>query len=540
MDEATTDDVAGGRTGGGDGSRPLFEGPESETRFREIFEQVANIPVQGYDHCRRVIYWNAASERVYGYTRDEAMGRRIEDLIMPDGFREIAVRLMDDWIAGGPAIPAGEIVLINKSGAPVPVYSSHVMIRNARGEPEMYCIDVDMSAQRRLEEQLRQAQKMEAVGRLAGGIAHDFNNLLMVMHGNLEFARAGLPPDSAVRRDVQEIQDAASRATELTRQLLAFSRRQSLTPGVLDLNVLATTMRTLLGRLVGDEIRLDIRTTQDPLWTVADVAQMEQVLMNLAVNARDAMPQGGHLLIETGRGRIDGKHLGPPSPDGAARGEVACVRLTVRDTGLGMSEAIVAHLFEPYFTTKDIGQGTGLGLSIVYGIVKQHGGHVTVDSEPGRGSAFHIFLPETGPASVQPQPGAAVEAGPAARGTVLVAEDEPAVLSVLQRILTDHGYTVEACTDPRIAARRAESLGASLDLLLADVGMPGMNGARLAVAVRTACPRAEIVFLTGYPEPRLRELGIDPAVEQVIHKPISRAALLTAVGTAMERRADRA
>jgi len=506
-----------------------------EFPFRAIFEQVANIPVQGYDRERRVIYWNGASERVYGYARGEAMGQRIEDLIMPDGFREIAVRMMDAWIAGGPAIPAGEVVLKHKSGAPVCVYSSHVMVRNVRGEPEMYCIDVDQTAPRRLEEQLRHSQKMEAVGRLAGGIAHDFNNLLMVIQGNLEFALADLPGDSPARREVQEIGTAANRASELTRQLLAFSRRRDLVPGLLDVNVLTAGMRRLLERLLGEEIRVEVHTTTDPLWVVADLAQMEQVVMNLAVNARDAMPKGGTLTIETGRGRIPGYCLGT-SQTGPSAEEVPCVRLTVRDTGTGMAGDVVAHLFEPYFTTKDVAHGTGLGLSIVYGIVKQHGGHVAVDSLPGQGSSFHVYLPESGPVAISTASSTAPSEPAAGCARILVVEDEPAVLAILARTLTDRGHHVEACSDSKLALHRASELGASLDLLLADVGMPGMNGARLAEGVRAACPKAAVAFLTGYPEVRLRELGIDPAADFVIHKPVSRAALLSAIAAVLERR----
>ena len=519
----------GGTQSGGD------RGGYGGIPFRAIFEQVANIPVQGYDRERRVIYWNDASERVYGHARDEAMGRRLEDLIMPDGFREVAVRLMDDWIAGGPAIPAGEVVLRHKDGSPVWVYSSHVMVRNESGDPEMYCIDVDLTAQRRLEDQLRHSQKMEAVGRLAGGIAHDFNNLLMVIQGNLDFALANLPAESRARREIQEIGDAAARAAEITRQLLAFSRRQDLTTGLLDVNGLASTILRLLHRLLGEEIHVEVRTTKDPLWVVADLAQMEQVVMNLAVNARDAMPKGGALTIETGRSRLPGCYLGASQPVPVA-GEVPCVRLTVRDTGAGMPADVVAHLFEPYFTTKDVAHGTGLGLSIVYGIVKQHGGHIAIDSVPGQGSAFHVYLPETGPAAMSPT-GPAMAGEPAAGcACILVVEDEPAVLSILARILTGCGHRVEACSDPKRALQRATELGASLDLLLADVGMPGMNGARLAGAVREVCPKAAIAFLTGYPEARLLELGIDPATDRVIHKPVSKAGLLAFVAETLDRR----
>ena len=250
--------------------------------------------------------------------------------------------------------------------------------------------------------------------------------------------------------------------------------------------------------------------------------------MNLAVNARDAMPHGGVLSVETSRGPVE------QAADGK---ETVCARLTVCDTGIGMSPDICAHLFEPYFTTKEIGQGAGLGLSVVYGIIQQHKGRLLVESEPGRGSAFHVCLPEVPPPENSAHHRAATVAPPfPGPATILAVEDEPAVLAVLTRVLQEQGYRVESCTDPCTAATRATALGDSLDLLLADVGMPSLNGAQLAAAVQTACPHVGVIYLTGYPEARLRQMGIDPTRDRVIQKPVFRTLLLEAVSSALQER----
>jgi len=376
---------------------------EDDARLRSLLDRIENIPVQGYDARRCVIYWNRASAEVYGYTREEALGRRLEDLIIPETIREGVVQAVDAWLAGGAEIPSGELVLRDRRGQDVPVYSSHIMHVTADGEREMYCIDVDLRDLKRseaerarlaeekaaLEKQYLQAQKLEAVGQLAGGVAHDFNNLLQIINGYAALAIADLPADHPAAASLAQVRRAGESASRLADQLLSISRKRPLDIDVLDPNLFIAELLEMLRRVIGDGIRIAYHPRSQTGTILVDRCSLEQVLLNLCVNARDAMPGGGVLTLATEDVVFDAK---------ACRGHVWAqpgpyVRIDVGDTGCGMPPAVAERIFEPFFTTKPLGRGTGLGLSAVQGLVGQHGGAVFCRSELGRGTVFQVYLP---------------------------------------------------------------------------------------------------------------------------------------------------
>jgi signal transduction histidine kinase len=367
--------------------------------------------------------------------------------------------------------------------------------------------------------QLRQSQKLEAVGRLAGGIAHDFNNLLTVVLGYTDLLLGDMPADDPRRPDVEEIRAAGTRASELTRQLLAFSRQRVLERTALDLNSVVEESVKLLRRVIGEDIRVKLDTAST-LWTVmADRTQMLQVMMNLAVNARDAMPQGGTLTIETANVQVPADRM-PNRPPLAGD----YVTLTVRDTGLGMSADVRAHLFEPFFTTKDASKGSGLGLSMVYGIVQQSDGCVFVESELGHGAEFTIYFPRGRGADRAP----ADQAEPVKhKGTVLLVEDEASLRDLASRILRKAGYAVRAVAGPHEALAALAASGA-VDVVLTDVVMPGMTGFALADRIHETIPSLPVLFMTGFPsESASQNRG------KLLLKPFTPGDLLTRIGEAL-------
>jgi PAS domain S-box-containing protein len=379
-----------------------------------------------------------------------------------------------------------------------------------------------------LEEQVRQAQRLEMVGRLAGGVAHDFNNLLTVIVSGA----AGVLDDLASDRrasldDVREIQDAGLRGRDLTRQLLAFARRQVIAPEVVDLGVALAGSEKLLHRVLGEDVRLEVKIDPGPWPVLCDPGQVEQVLVNLAVNARDAMPEGGTLTVEVGRlGHAEGGAEHPPCD---------WVRLAIRDTGTGMSAEIRAHLFEPFFTTKEPGKGTGLGLATVHGIVTQAGGHVHVSSEPGRGSEFVVCMPRAAAAAPEPVAAPAPEAPARGHETVLVLEDDRLVRTVTSRILARAGYRVLAAASGQEALDLARGHEGSLDLVISDVVMPGMSGPVAAEALRRIRPGHKVLFVSGHAHDALARTGVlEPGVS-LLDKPFTPAALLARVRDVLDR-----
>ena len=386
----------------------------------------------------------------------------------------------------------------------------------------------EITERKRLEEELRQSQKMEAIGRLAGGIAHDFNNLLTVVQGHLQLLLERLTPGNPLRPDLEEIDRAASRASSLTRQLLAFSRRQILQPRRVDLVAVVGEMEKLLRRLIGEDVRLETRAQSPSAPVDADPSQLEQILLNLAVNARDAMPYGGTFRIETGSVAVR-----PGDEEGVPPGDY--IALTVADTGVGMTEETKQHIFEPFFTTKEQGKGTGLGLSMVYGIVKQSGGEISIDSAPGQGTTFRILLPRsrTADGEAEPPAPAVTPAAPAPTASrILLVEDDEAVRSLVRRSLERMGMTVLTAPDGDSALQIAREIG-EIDLLLTDITMPGMDGRELVRRLRAADPSIRALLMSGYARGEALRDGGDPAAG-FLQKPFTPTELAHAVSAALQ------
>ncbi|GMV41830.1 MAG: hypothetical protein AMXMBFR64_35460 [Myxococcales bacterium] len=375
-----------------------------------------------------------------------------------------------------------------------------------------------------LEEQLRAAQKMEAVGRLAGGIAHDFNNLLTVILNLTSFGIEDLPEGDPLRADLCEIQAAGRRGAQLTRQLLAFSRRQVLDPQIVSLTKVVTTLVPMLRRVTGEDVEFDVQTEPDLWHTLVDPGQMEQALLNLVVNACDAMPEGGRITIQTANVDLDAEFA---RARGLASGHH--VLIAVRDTGCGMTEEVKSHIFEPFFTTKGVGKGTGLGLAMVYGLVMQSGGAVTVSTAPGAGASFELLFPRCG-ATTGASPERPLQAPIKAAGeTVLLVEDEDGVRMATRRMLQSVGFSVLCATDGLDALEVLEGHPGPIDVLLTDVIMPRMSGPALAARVRELRPGTRILFMSGYTDDALARHGVlEPGVHLLV-KPFDRATLIDRV-----------
>ena len=400
-----------------------------------------------------------------------------------------------------------------------------------KGEPvRAVGITLDVTERRTLEEQYQQAQKMEAIGRLAGGVAHDFNNLLTAILGYCELLLADLEPDDPRQQDVAEIQKAGTRAAQLTRQLLAFSRKEIIEPTLLDVNAVVDGMRAMLERLIGEDVTVVLALPPEPTLVRADRGQVEQIVLNLAVNARDAMPRGGTLTIETANVELDGDyakaHLSViPGP---------YVVLTVSDTGTGMTPEVQARLFEPFFTTKEVGKGTGLGLATVHGIVAGSGGSVNVYSEIGLGTTFKVYFPRADVAEM-----AVEEAVPASRPrhgveTVLVVEDAEGLRGLAIRLLQQQGYTVLA------AANADEALGLfernmSIDVLLTDVVMPGVSGPELTSRLVKQRPSLKVIYMSGYTEESIVHHGVIKPGIAFLHKPFTSETLGRKIREVLDR-----
>jgi PAS domain S-box-containing protein len=476
-----------------------------------------------------ILSWNSGAERTFGWSEAEVLGRSVYDLLPPELHPQERENLAR--VAAGELVARFDADRPGKDGRLVAVSLTMSPIRDAAGRVcAAATIGRDVTQERKLQSQLRQAQKMEAVGRLAGGIAHDFNNLLTAIKGNAGLLLAELPGASPWREDAEEIERAAQRASDLTRQLLAFSRRQVLQPRVVDMNAVIGETHRMLRRLIEEDVRIDVRLSPQPGWVRADPGQVEQVVLNLAVNARDAMAGGGTLTIRTGVAQV------PPEPGAAWPYYVAAgdyVRLDVEDTGPGIVPEVMQHLFEPFFTTKPAGKGTGLGLSTVYGIVKQSGGYVWAENPEGRGSRFVVLLPRAAdgePPSAAPARPLLGEGGGA---TVLLVEDEETVRSLTRRVLQRGGYRVLEAADASQALEVARGHAGTIDLLLTDVVMPGGGGPQVALAVTRLRPGTRVLYMSGYPGDSIAEHGLPPHVD-LLPKPFSPETLLQRVSDALK------
>ncbi len=487
-------------------------------KLRAVFD-AAPVAVISLDPEGRVLSWNAAAERMLGWSEEEVIGVQLPT-VSEDQREEF--RQLQERVIKGELLVGVELRRQKRDGTPVelavyaaPLYGTDGAVAGIMG------ILVDVTERKELEARLIQSQKMESVGQLAGGIAHDFNNLLTVILGNCEIVLTGLPSDSAQRSDVEDIRNAADHAAALTRQLLAFSRRQILQPRVLTLNTVVTETLDMLGRLIGENIELITDLDPELATTRADPVEIGQVLINLAVNARDAMPEGGQLTIRTESTTLDRqvRTNGDSIPPGGY------VLLTMSDTGLGMDQSTISRIFEPFFTTKQKAKGTGLGLSTVYGIVKQSGGYIAVESEPGKGTTFRVYLPQ---ADEEVEEAPTVERPVTTRGseTVLLVEDEAALRGPMRRGLEREGYAVFEAGDASEALAICRSYGGEIHIMVTDLVMPGMDGVELARHAESLRPDMKVLFTSGYTDSEVARRGLVGPGVAFLQKPYTPSELL--------------
>jgi len=508
---------------------------ESEERYRTLFEGAVEGIMLGDLESKAILYANPSACDMFGFTCEEMLARSVFDLHPKDGLPKVLAAF--EAQARGELTLAPELPCLRKDGS---VFYADITTRPVvlGGRPVNLGFITNVDARRRdreerrsLREQLIIAQKMEAIGRLAGGVAHDFNNLLSVIVGSADLGLRRTAASDPLHRDLQHILKAGERAAALTRQLLAFSRKQPMHLESIDLNHIVSRMEVILRRTIREDIEF-VSTLAPELGAVrADAGQIEQVIMNLAVNARDAMPHGGRLTIATAQAEIGESQAEllvglEPGP---------CVILSVSDTGCGMDEETRSHLFEPFFTTKDPGKGTGLGLSTVYGIVKQFGGAISVRSEPSKGSTFEIFLPRAGePARIRNEPLASFRPASGTE-TILVVEDDDGVRELSARILASAGYSVHTAANAGEALLVSEQLDGAIDLMLTDAVMPRMHGAALAERLSRLCPKMKVLFMSGYAEDGMLPRGVLEEGTSFIAKPFTAIELERKVREVLDR-----
>jgi two-component system cell cycle sensor histidine kinase/response regulator CckA len=502
----------------------------SEGRFSAVAESAIDAIISA-DARGRILSWNKSAETMFGYAREEIVGQPLTRL-MPEHSRAAHERELARYLATEQPRVIGrtvELEGLRKDGSEFPV---DLALSSWRTEEGLFfsAIIRDITERKSLEEQLRQSQKMDAIGRLAGGVAHDFNNLLTAILGYGSLIGRGLPDGDPTRARAEEIVKAATCAASLTRQLLTLSRGQVLEPTVLNLNAVVADMENMLRRLIGEDI--EVVTSFDPALSPvkADAGQMEQVFLNLAINARDAMPRGGRLTIETANVELDHTY---------ARGHIDItpgpyVMLAVSDTGCGMDAETQSHIFEPFFTTKGLGQGTGLGLATVYGIVKQSGGAIGVYSEVGRGSTFKIYIPRVAGGVERRDPTRPVEL---ARGSerILLVEDETTVRDLAASLLKASGYTMLEASDPSEALALLARGDEPIDLMLTDIVMPGMSGPDLASRLGGPRPEMKVLYISGYAGSHVTHDAALPPGSAFLPKPFTPEALTRKVREVLDQ-----
>jgi len=504
----------------------------TQSMLEKLFEQSpgAIVVVDREGSIRRV---NAEAERAFGYRREEMLGQKVE-LFVPDSVKEYHPRIREAYFANPVARPMASASAVSgqrKDGSQFPAQVLLAPIDTPDGMLVL-SITIDNTERRLLEEQLRQAQKMDAVGQLAGGVAHDFNNLLTIIIGYTRMVLDGVGADHPWHGFLTEVYQAAERAADLTQQLLAFSRKQLLQPKIVDLNQVLAHTAKMLSRLIGEQVELSVLPESGALLVKADPGQLEQVIVNLAVNARDAMPAGGRLTLATARVDIGDNGL-RPAPE-MLPGRYA--RLTVNDTGCGMDAATIARIFEPFFTTKGLGEGTGLGLATVYGIVKQTGGHIDVVSKVGKGATFSIYFPALEEALSREESQPRLAQLPQGAETVLLVEDEGGVRTLGREVLQRCGYTVLEARHGAEALDLMASFAGPLHLLVTDVVMPQMHGRTLASLLTAQRPGLRVLFVTGYADPPLLDLGLNDGDVSLLMKPFTPSSLARKVREVLDQR----
>jgi PAS domain S-box-containing protein len=498
---------------------------ESEERYRDLVENAHDLI---YEHDLKGNYTstNKAAERITGYSHEESINLNLSQSVAPE-YLEKAKQMLRQKLAGE-RVTAYELEILAKDGRHVAVEVNTRLVLKDGVPVGVQGIARDITERKRLEkalreseDQLRQSQKLEAIGQLAGGVAHDFNNLLTAINGYSALARRRIGDEHPISSYLEEISKAGDRAANLTRQLLAFGRKQLLQPLALNLNDIVSDMIKLLKRLIGEDVQLVTKPGANLKQIKADPGQLEQVLVNLVVNARDAMPQGGTITIETANTKLDGayasRHLGV-TPG-------AYVMLAVSDTGTGMDHPTQARIFEPFFTTKEIGKGTGLGLSTVYGIVRQSGGNVWVYSEPGKGTTFKVYLPQVEEEVAAPVEAKAVATIKRGSETVLLVEDEDMVRHLASELLEESGYIVLSANGGEEAISFAARHEARIDLLITDVVMPNISGKEVAEKLKKIHPETKVLFMSGYTDEAIVHHGIVDSDIAFIQKPFSEQAL---------------
>jgi PAS domain S-box-containing protein len=490
---------------------------ESEERYRAIFDNAADAVYVVDPETTKIVDCNDAAVRMLDYTRDELRHMQIGDIDHRHDEAEIRQRQAQVQATGSATFDSKHRT---KSGDLLDV---HISIRAIilRKRHLQICIVRDVSERKRLEAQLQQSQKLEAVGHLAAGVAHDFNNLLAIILGHVELMESEISVDNSQQSDLEEIREAGERASGLTRQLLAFSRQETIQPRIVELNEVVTKMERMLGRLIGADVNFSTQLGPEVGAVLADPTQLEQIVLNLAVNARDAMPTGGDLIIETSVVASPAGEEPPELPGWTGR----FLELSVRDTGVGMAEEVRRQIFDPFFTTKERGKGTGLGMATVYGIVQRCLGRIDVESTPGKGTSMRVQLPEVHPSDSSKTLSAKTPGVP--RGeTILVAEDDASLRSLICRALRNAGYRVLEAKDAEQALARCEDAKPDIDLLLTDVVMPGRSGSELARELVSHIPGLRVLFISGYTDDATMRYGVERAEVALLDKPFTPRILL--------------